>query len=433
MLAGRPVCAILVLALLCGCAAGKNGEPPALVLADTAYLDKLGVEPVARDDDLQVGAVVADAKLKAKLTGLAWERGVCSAYDAVAIVSSPQDKAEAREKAREAIERLRRIEAENRGFEIARATSESRAVKVQPRSAIIQAVNAVQADRLSHDVKLLSETKWQNGRISSRRHDLADANKPGAAVKATIEDIIAGSPPRAAEIELIEHEYTPQRSVHVILPGASESSERAKEIVVLGAHIDSINIGDRHGDAPGANDNASGAAVLIEILRQAMSAPPAERTLEFFWYAGEEEGRIGSKEIAENYGKSNKPVVAVINFDMATHPGDGPGVIALEKRNTSAWLNVYVKDLISAYVPGVTQVLETNCGYACSDHSSWRNAGFSVVFPIEATRENRDRRIHSEQDVLDAHLSVDHAALFAQIGVAFALDLANPAGSGVSF
>ena len=82
-----------------------------------------------------------------------------------------------------------------------------------------------------------------------------------------------------ASVELITHEGWPQPSVVMTIPG----TDKADEIVVLGGHEDSINgWGSQDALAPGADDNASGIAVLTESARVlADSGFRPRRTVQF--------------------------------------------------------------------------------------------------------------------------------------------------------
>lgn len=102
------------------------------------------------------------------------------------------------------------------------------------------------------------------------------------------------------------------KNLILTIPGRTQP----EEIVVLTAHFDSTN-GAAHNPpadlAPGADDNASGAAALLEaarILRQ----HPLPRTIRLIWFTGEEQGRLGSQAYALDHDLSG--IVGVINLDM---------------------------------------------------------------------------------------------------------------------
>lgn len=94
------------------------------------------------------------------------------------------------------------------------------------------------------------------------------------------------------------------------------------ECLVFGAHLDHCG---RHMGIlyPGANDNASGSAVVMEIARAfARDRAKPRRSVVFVLFGGEEMGLLGSKHFASNIPPRFKSVAAMFNFDM-TGAGDG--------------------------------------------------------------------------------------------------------------
>jgi len=69
--------------------------------------------------------------------------------------------------------------------------------------------------------------------------------------------------------------------------------------------------------------------------------------------------------------------------------------------------------------------VETKCGYACSDHASWRKAGYPSSFTIESAFENSNHYIHSTSDRIDIsdEFSFSHMLEFSKLAVAFAVEL----------
>lgn len=89
-----------------------------------------------------------------------------------------------------------------------------------------------------------------------------------------------------------------------------------QEILVL-AHYDS-RVNDNNDStsfAPGANDNGSGVACLLESIR-VMADTPLNATIRFLFLSGEEHGLLGAAAMAEIAEKEEWNVTAVINYDM---------------------------------------------------------------------------------------------------------------------
>ncbi len=220
------------------------------------------------------------------------------------------------------------------------------------------------------------------------------------------------------ELSRIEHNRTNQDSIKIRIEG----TEKPDEIVVLGGHIDSTTSFFSK-KAPGADDNASGSSVILETLRAlAASEYKPKRTIEFFWYAGEENGLLGSKEIAKSYRDNNVNVVGVMQLDMVLYPGNGDK-IGLTTDYTNVELTKFAESLTSLYVGSPVERFQ--CGYGCSDHASWHQNGYKTVFPFESTFNSSNKNIHTERDVIDSRSSIEHALKFAKIAVAFLVEYSS--------
>lgn len=102
-------------------------------------------------------------------------------------------------------------------------------------------------------------------------------------------------------------------NVVAVLPGSDPASRG--EYVVVGAHLD--HIGDWPRLNPGADDNASGAATLLEVARAAASLEiRPRRSLVFVWFAAEELGLLGAGHFASHPPAGLAKCVAVLNLDM---------------------------------------------------------------------------------------------------------------------
>lgn len=91
---------------------------------------------------------------------------------------------------------------------------------------------------------------------------------------------------------------------------------------------------------------------------------------------------------------------------------------------TNAAQNSFVGTLIDTYV-GATWGT-SQCGYGCSDHASWHNAGFPASMPAEARFADTNPNIHSPDDTLAASgNSAAHALKFARLATAYVAELAK--------
>ncbi|HAG91048.1 MAG TPA: hypothetical protein DCL41_04210, partial [Bdellovibrionales bacterium] len=169
---------------------------------------------------------------------------------------------------------------------------------VQFRPIIKERLDEVSVENLKVNVQWL-----QN--FGTRYHKGSRANVPVDALKEKLEAMMATSR-IPYKIEKISHSRTSQNSLRLTFVGSKEPKKK----VILGAHFDSIAGWFGGGDAPGADDNASGSSNLIEVARILSKYDAPERTLEFYWYAGEEGGLIGSAEIASDYESRGEEVLA---------------------------------------------------------------------------------------------------------------------------
>lgn len=108
---------------------------------------------------------------------------------------------------------------------------------------------------------------------------------------------------------------TAMRNVGGILTGA----RRPGQAVVLGAHYDGLDRDPAGRARAGADDNASGVAVLLEVARlaaaEAAAGRPPARTLVFVAFSGEEAGLLGSSEYVRHPAVPLDSTVAMINLD----------------------------------------------------------------------------------------------------------------------
>ena len=228
-----------------------------------------------------------------------------------------------------------------------------------------------------------------------------------------------------ASAALFAHDAWKQPSVILTIPG----SEKPDEIVVLGGHLDSINgWGNNGARAPGADDNASGIAVLTETARLlAESGWRPKRTVQFMGYAAEEVGLRGSQDIAAKYAASGKKVIGVIQFDMSNFAGSGENIFMLTD-NVDPELSAFTAKLVNTYA-GV-KADTTECGYGCSDHASWTKKGYPSAMAFESSFDGMNHAIHSDRDTLaTSGGDASHSVPFAKLAVAFAIELAKTSGA----
>jgi leucyl aminopeptidase len=283
---------------------------------------------------------------------------------------------------------------------------------------IQSALPALDAARMSETVKTLSSNKNRYYRSS---HGVAAANW----IADQFRTIGAGR--SDVSVELFKHSFE-QPSVIATIEG---KGPHKNEIVVIGGHEDSINqsaFGSREMPAPGADDNASGVASVLEVYRVLVQTGfKNDRTLMFMTYAGEEVGLLGSQDIANRFRQQKKAVVAVMQLDMTAFPGAGNRVVFMTDF-VSADLTRFSQKLMDTYVK--TPWATDRCGYACSDHASWTKAGYPSVMPFEATMSTDNKDIHTTRDLI-SKLDFNHASSFLRLGLSFMAELSSEGGARI--
>jgi leucyl aminopeptidase len=224
----------------------------------------------------------------------------------------------------------------------------------------------------------------------------------------------------AIDISYYHHIKTDQPSVVLTIPGKEEMGDT----VILGAHLDSKNgrFGDHNARAPGADDNASGLALLTECLRVILKTKYRPRkTIKLIAFAAEEEFLLGSKEMAADYLKRKENVVGMLNLDMSGFKGSARDIY-LVKDNTNTKQNEFLEALMSQeYMRGITHGY-TRCGYACSDHVSWHVNGFPASMAFESKFDEHNPVIHTSRDT---HVNQRHMKNFIKLALAYIAELAK--------
>lgn len=216
---------------------------------------------------------------------------------------------------------------------------------------------------------------------------------------------------------------------YVATPGYKQPSIVAKigtsnePGIVIGAHMDTTSFtSDRQ---PGADDDGSGSVTVLEVTRTILSSDVRfKKPIYVMWYAAEEAGLVGSKYVVQDFKAKNIPVSEVLHLDMTGFPdSQNPSAIWLISDYVNKDLTGYLKTLIETYLKQPVEM--TACGYACSDHASWTKGGFKSAMPSESSFERSNHAIHSERDTMDK-LSLRHMSDYAKLGIAFAVELAEP-------
>lgn len=203
------------------------------------------------------------------------------------------------------------------------------------------------------------------------------------------------------------------KSRNVIAEKAGQSSG-ARGLVVVTAHLDSINrVGDAE-PAPGADDNASSAAGLLEIAR-ALKDHAGAQDLRFVLFGGEEQGLHGSRQhVAALPASERARIRAVVNMDMIATLNTTQPTVLLEGAPVS---QAVIDGLAAAAASHTNLIVQTSLQAADSDHVSFIRAGIPAVLTIEGA-DRTNENVHTENDTL-LHINYDLMLDILRMNVAF--------------
>ncbi|WP_066816205.1 M20/M25/M40 family metallo-hydrolase [Sphingomonas mali] len=170
------------------------------------------------------------------------------------------------------------------------------------------------------------------------RHSLSDPNDPkrgiGAArawAKAQF-NAIGAACGGCLTSETIARDFTGPRApngVNIVDVLGVQKGTDPDRVVIIGGHIDSIvgDVMDAKADAPGANDDASGVAVVLEAAR-ILSKRKFRATIVYAVFSGEEQGLWGGKLLADTAKERGWKVTAMLNNDIVGNSVGQGGVVA---------------------------------------------------------------------------------------------------------
>ncbi len=207
-------------------------------------------------------------------------------------------------------------------------------------------------------------------------------------VRQTEEAIDAGEQPHSFALPAslrvhlrvdLTREVKTVHNVVAYLPG-----EQSSEYVVVGAHYDHLGLGGRYSLAPsqtgtihpGADDNASGAAGVLEIARLMKDSRPPRRGVLFLEFAGEELGLLGSNYYVNHPELPLNDAVAMINMDMIGRIRDHKVYVGGSGTGTTFAPVLKSEEGMDGIVTDLTE----RAGYGSSDHTSFTAKQIPTLF-----------------------------------------------------
>jgi len=218
------------------------------------------------------------------------------------------------------------------------------------------------------------------------------------------------------EVERTEAEV---KNVVAVLEGEGPLAE---EVLVLGAHYDHLGWGGRGSRAGkqkeihnGADDNASGVAVLIEVARRLAHRPqPLRRSVVFIAFTAEESGLLGSSHYVHHPPFAKDKTIAMLNVDMVGRLRDDKLIVS--GTGTAKRFSELVDRLNERHG---FQLTKKPGGYGPSDHTSFYSQQIPVMHFFTGTHEQYHRPT-DDFDTLNVPGMRRIAALVTDVAVALA-------------
>ena len=287
-----------------------------------------------------------------------------------------------------------------------RTKVEWRAAAVRPIAAVAKAVAAVSESQLRRSVRQLQAFRSRNsyGRLDAQRFLQRRLEMMGYTVSL--------------------QSFDPAMSTDVVAELRPNTEPQC--IVVAGAHYDSRaqNSSDATERAPGADDNATGSAAMLEIARVLSAAGMGLAcTVRIVLFSGEEQGLLGSRALAAQWAEAAEPIIAMVNADMlGYHIGNTPITLGFKDRYVTEELVELARGLAKLYVPGLPTAFSSSC---CSDYMSFYENGFASVgffenaqaassYPHYHTRTDKARFVNFRQLTLEVRAVLATVATVAR-------------------
>lgn len=197
------------------------------------------------------------------------------------------------------------------------------------------------------------------------------------------------------------------------------------DLVILCAHADSTSPTPET-SAPGADDNASGTAAVMEAARL-LSGRPFESTVLFAVFSGEEQGLDGSRAFVSRLRLAGRRVVGVVNLDMIAFADRAPEDLAIFVNAPSEWMGRRIA-LDAAEFAGLSVNSRVDPSAVYSDHASFWDVGFAALLAIEDAPLNNPH-YHTTGDTLDT-LDLGFCARATKAALATTAVLAQPVSLG---
>ena len=256
--------------------------------------------------------------------------------------------------------------------------------------------------------------KWLDARGVSLRDFKQKIDRTGKPASMAI-------PGAMAKLQMtLKEDHERAENVVGILPGADPDLKDQR--VVIGAHYDHLGFGhfgalDRQAEGkihPGADDNASGTAVLLELARRLAKLPvKPDRTIVFAAFSGEELGLYGSRHFIE-HTDAISAIKAMINLDMVGRLRENRVTVFGARSGEN------LSDLVLRNARGLGLDITDSNDIGRSDHMSFYSKKIPVIHFFTGTHED----YHRATDTWEK-LNIEGMAKISDLVLVTALEIAD--------
>ena len=199
------------------------------------------------------------------------------------------------------------------------------------------------------------------------------------------------------------------------------------EYVICGAHYDSWNPDGADPDtirAPGADDNASGVAGILETARL-LSPYTFDRTVIFAHWGAEEIGLVGSAAYAADCAAQRMDIVGYFNLDMTGYLEESSDIhVHLMFTTQDSLIGDYVFNVSHVYFPAMP-IRQAWLARGDSDYSSFNRNGYPAIHPFEDVHASSPF-IHTRSDILGLSVNnLEQSKRFTELNLGLVATLAG--------
>ena len=207
-----------------------------------------------------------------------------------------------------------------------------------------------------------------------------------------------------------------------------------EEYVICGAHYDSYAWDGYDPDtirSPGADDNASGVAGILETARL-LSPNTFDRTIIYANWCAEECGLLGSAAYAADCAAQNMDIVGYFNLDMTGYLEEGSDIhVHLMYTSQDSLIADFVYNFSHVYFPEMP-IRQNWLQWGDSDYSSFNRNGYPAVHPFEDVHASSPF-IHTRNDILGLSVNnLEQSKRFTELNLGLVATLAGINNDGIS-